>query len=73
MSTKMMIGVVKHFERATRSGIISPEGFTGQEGIRDVYFEATDDNATVFRPGQLVKFSYEGSRALGVAVLSEKY
>ena len=75
MATKVMIGVVKLFEKATRRGVITPQNPAGKEEVRDLYFEATDAQAVQFRVGQLVKFVQDdsGSRAREVAVLSEKY
>jgi hypothetical protein len=73
MSVKMMIGVIKMFEKDTRRGVIALQDPSAQQEVGDVYFEAARDEPTQFREGQLVKFIHEGSRARDVAVLSEKY
>jgi cold shock CspA family protein len=73
MSAKVMIGVVKLFEKDTGRGVIAPKNV--DEGGRDLYFAATNEKKAHFKEGQLVSFVKDETDPIAreVAVLSESY
>jgi cold shock CspA family protein len=73
MSAKVMIGVVKLFEKDTGRGVIAPKNV--DEGGKDLFFAADRDKISLFKEGQLVSFVRDesGSIAREVAVLSQAY
>jgi len=73
MSAKVMIGVVKLFEKDTGRGVIAPKNV--DEGGKDLFFAAESDKKAQFKEGQLVSFVKDesGSIAREVAVLSQAY
>ena len=51
------IGTIKLFDPKSKRGVIEPRDVSKQQsGSADLYFEAAQDDATLFRVGQLVQF-----------------
>ena len=70
---KAGIGTIKLFDLARKRGVIAPQS---KEQSDDLYFEASDAEASRLRKGQLVQFVVEetdtGPEAKNVTVLSSK-
>lgn len=71
------IGTIKLFDPKSKRGVIEPREVSSKlSGSVDLYFEAPEKDATVFRVGQLVQFVIAATptgvpQAKEVSVLSQ--